>query len=76
MEKTEKKLVEMAQVARASNEVNASIMKSFLESNGIRASYSSSGSRYGIAASCIVYCDKEKIDEATKLLKDQGLIVS
>jgi len=66
----------MVQIAKTSNEVNASIMKDFLENNGIQASYSSNGGRYGLTASCIVYCDQAKSDESLKLLRDQKLITS
>jgi hypothetical protein len=66
----------MIQIVRAVNEVNASIIKEFLENNGIRASYAPNSGRFGRVASCTVYCEEEKSEEAVALLKEQKLIES
>lgn len=64
----------MKQIATTPNEVNASIIKGLLESNSIKSSYASNTGRLGRVASCTVYCEESKSEEALKLLKEKGLI--
>lgn len=64
----------MIQIVTTPNEVNASLIKGFLRSNGIEASYAPNTGKNGHVASCTVYCIEEKSEEALKLLKEQGLI--
>ena len=68
----------MIQIVTASGEVNASIIKIFLESNGIRVSYGpESNPNLGSAGPNVpqtVYVEEGKSGEALKLLKEQGLI--
>lgn len=64
----------MKQIVTTPNEINASIIKEVLKSNGIEASYAPNTGKNGHVASCTVYCVEEKFEEALKLLKEQGLI--
>lgn len=64
----------MIQIVTATNEVNASIIKGVLESNGIKASYAPNTGRNGHVARCTVYCQEDKVEEALKLLREEGLI--
>ena len=64
----------MNQIATALNEVNASIIKDFLISKGIQASYAANSGYQGHVSSCTIYCIAGKEEEALKLLKEEGLI--
>ena len=64
----------MKQIVTTPNEMNASLIKGFLENLGIKASYAPNAGKHGQVAACTVYCDEEKWEEALKLLKEQGLI--
>ncbi len=65
----------MVQIVTAKDVANASIIKGFLESAGIAATYGPNFSGYvGHVPSCIVFAPEEKAEEALKLLKEQGLI--
>ena len=66
--------MDVVQAVTTVDEVNAAIIKGFLESNGIKASYSPRMNRNGRARSCDVYMFEDKLAEATELLKKQGLI--
>ena len=73
----------MIQIVTANGEVNASIIKGFLESAGIRATYGPSGNISILASGGgsigpnqpqNVFVEEEKAEEAMSLLKDQGLV--
>lgn len=64
----------MKQIITTPNEVNAALIKGFLEGYGIKASYAHNTGRNGRVASCVVYVPEEKAEEALILLKEQGLI--
>lgn len=68
----------MVQIVTASGEINASIIKSFLESNGIKSSYGpESMPNIGSAGPNVpqtIYVDDDKSEQALRLLKKQGLI--
>ena len=66
----------MVQIVTTPNEVNASLIKGFLRSNGIQASYAPNAGKNGQVASCTVYCTDDKAEAALRLLKEQGLIKS
>ena len=75
----------MVQIVTTSSEINASIIKGFLESAGIKITYGPSGNISMLAAGGgsmgpnqpqNVFVPKEKVEEALKLLKEQGLITS
>lgn len=62
-------------MCRAVNEVNAAIIVGFLKNVSIHASYSPNIGVKGRTPSCEVYVQKDKLEEALKMLKEQGLIV-
>ncbi len=64
----------MVQIVTTPDEMNASIITSVLENEGIQASYAHNITRYGRIASCVVYCIEEKKEEALKLLRERELI--
>lgn len=73
----------MIQIVTAAGEINASIIKGFLESNGIETSYgpggnvsilSTGGGSMGSNQAQNIFVEDAKAEEALKLLKDQGLI--
>ena len=68
----------MVQIVTASGEVNASIIKEFLESVGIEAKYGPQGSGNkgsgGPNMPQTVYVPEEKAEEALKILKEEGLV--
>ena len=67
----------MVQIIRATDETNAAIIKGFLENNGIHATCAPNISNRGrVNISATVYVSEDKSEEALKLLKEQGLIVS
>ncbi len=71
----------MAQIVTAAGEVNASIIKGFLEGNGIKASFGPQGSigntgSRGPNQPQHVYVSEDTAERALKLLKEQGLIKS
>jgi CheY-like chemotaxis protein len=66
----------MIQIVTTPNEVNAALIKGFLENHGIQASYAPNVGKNGRVASCVVYCIENKKDEALELLKKEGLINS
>jgi hypothetical protein len=64
----------MVQIVTSKGEVNASIIKGFLENAGIKASCARAGGSHGGGVSWIVYVEQEKSEEALKFLKEQKLI--
>jgi hypothetical protein len=66
----------MIQIVTASGEANASIIKGFLDGNGIKATFgpqgfiANSGSR-GSNQPQNVFVEEDKAEEAMKLLKEQ-----
>lgn len=68
--------MDMVQIVTTPNEINASLIKGFLENIGIRTTYANNFGRSGQVAECTVYVPKEKLEEALRLLKEQGLITS
>jgi len=71
----------MKQIVTANGEVNASVIKGFLENNGIQATLSignnvRSNALSSATMSYLVFAPEEKAEEALKLLKEQGLITS
>ena len=66
----------MKQIITSPNEINAALIKGFLENHGINATYANNTGKSGRVASCTVYVPEEKSEEALKLLKEEGLITS
>jgi hypothetical protein len=70
----------MRQIVTASDQTNAAIIRGFLESRGIRASFGPAGSvglTMGTGAAGQdqhVFVEEKDADEALRLLKEQGLI--
>jgi hypothetical protein len=69
----------MEQICQASGEINASIMKDFLEGNGIHSTCGPAGTNAyngsaGSGQAYLVFVMNEKKEEALKLLKEEGLI--
>lgn len=69
----------MAQIATASGEVNASIIKGFLEGAGIEVKFGMANNIHsgGIGSPTMsqsIFVTEEKVEEAVKLLKNVGLI--
>lgn len=71
----------MKQIANAADEMNASIIKGFLETHGIHSTFGpmSSGTNSGTSGPNRrqhVYVEEKDAEQALKLLKEQGLIDS
>ena len=69
----------MIQIVTASGEINASIIKGFLESNGIEAKFGMGNNVHsnGVGSSTMsqaVFVEEEKAEEAMALLREQGLV--
>ena len=69
----------MIQIVTAAGEINASIIKGFLESNGIETKFGMGNTTHsrGVGSPAMeqsVFVEEDKAEEALKLLKDQGLI--
>lgn len=70
------------QIVTAAGEVNATIIKGFLEGNGIKSSFGPEGRiSYGMGSrgpnqSQNIFVDEADAETALRLLKEQGLITS
>jgi hypothetical protein len=67
--------METIPVYKVRGEINAAIIKDFLQANGIPAYFGSigeGGSRISLGGMQTIYVDKPKKDEALKLIEEAG----